>query len=103
MFPQDLVTVRPTCAPRQRGSARSRVVDPARGRVHTDAQWGGASGREEVIDLGQEAGPGGLRLEQNVVLALQWDEVRPGDMRREVAPLFEGDHGVIARVEHERG
>src|SRR5689334_13053472 len=58
-------------------------------------------GTEERADLVEEVSPRRFALEEHVVLALQRDETRARNERRESAARLEVDHRIAPRVQDE--
>src|SRR5690348_7978260 len=63
----------------------------------------GLGSADELTQLGHEPGPGGLVLEENVVVALEREEACAPDPCREQTALLERDDRVTAWMDHEHG
>lgn len=80
--------------------ARGEGCDPLDAGIERLA---GVGAREEVIDLSQEAFPGGLVFEQDVVVAAERDELAVRDEPRQLSGAVKAAHGIAACVQDECG
>src|SRR5690606_24843215 len=58
---------------------------------------------QEIVNGGEELGPGRLVLQEDVVLALHTGKLSIGNQGGQLFTLPEGDELVVASVEYERG
>src|SRR2546423_5208797 len=63
---------------------------------------GSADLGEERLELGRETAPGRLVREPDVVCALDLDEARPRNPRRQVDAVLDRDDRVVAALQHQR-
>ena len=76
--------------------ARPEARFPAEWEPH-EATW------IEVLERGEEIGPGRLAFHHEVVAGLQWHETRARNQRRNQSAFLEWNGEISPRVQYERG
>src|SRR5215813_13274618 len=58
--------------------------------------------RQKLADLADEASPGRIAWQEDMVAAIEGDKPGTGDTAGDHAPLLEWERGVVSAVQHQR-